>query len=84
MIYLHPVKDIEQSIGRILRENPEGNCPPKKHPIAFFLLDKVNSYTNSYNSKKDGAKKMFLDLGHIVEPEKTITELKQLFKDGKI
>lgn len=84
MIYLHPVKDIEQSIGRVLRENPEGNCPPKKHPIAFFLLDKVNSYTNSYNSKKDGAKKMFLDLGHIVEPEKTITELKQLFKDGKI
>ena len=84
MIYLHPVKDIEQSIGRILRENPEGNCLPKKHPIAFFLLDKVNSYTNSYNSKKDGAKKMFLDLGHIVEPEKTITELKQLFKDGKI
>jgi superfamily II DNA or RNA helicase len=84
MIYLHPVKDIEQSIGRILRENPEGNCPPKKHPIAFFLLDKVNSYTNSYNSKKDGAKKMFLDLGHIVEPEKTITELKQLFSDGKI
>jgi len=84
IIYLHPVKDIEQSIGRILRENPEGNCPPKKHPIGFFLLDKVTSYTKSYNAKKDGAKKMFLELGHIVEPERSITEIKQLFEYGKV
>lgn len=84
IVYLHPVKDIEQSVGRILRENPEGNCPAKKHPIAFYLLDRVNSYSSSFGGKKDGAKSMFLNLGHKVEIEKTISELKQLFTDGKI
>lgn len=60
LIYLHPVKDIEQSIGRILREY-EG----KFDPMAFYLIDKVNSYHSSFYSKK-GAKNMFLSLGHNV------------------
>lgn len=78
LIYAHPIKDIEQSIGRILRENPEGNHPAKQSPIAFYLIDKINSYNKSFYGKKDGAKQMFEKLGHKVVDECTIEQLKQL------
>lgn len=78
LIYAHPIKDIEQSIGRILRENPEGNHPAKQSPIAFYLIDKINSYNKSFYGKKDGAKQMFEKLGHKVVDECTIEQLKQI------
>lgn len=83
LLYLHPVKDIEQSIGRILRPNPEGHTPPKKHPVAFYFLDKVTPYQKAWNAK-EGAKKMFIELGHSVKPEQTIDQLKELFEYGKV
>lgn len=70
LIYLHPVKDIEQSIGRILREFPN-----KKPPIAFYFLDKVNSYQKAFYNKTSGAKKMFESLGHKIESEITYNDL---------
>lgn len=84
IIYLHPIKDIEQSIGRVLRDNPEWNCPAKQKPVAFYLVDRVKNYTNAWDGKKEGAKKMFRELGHTVHNETTIFELLNLFRDGKI
>lgn len=79
LIYLHPIKDVEQSIGRILRE-----YGGKKDPIAFYLVDKVNSYNKAFYGKTKGARKMFVDLGHKVEEEISMSEATQLIKDNEI
>ena len=79
LVYLHPMKDIEQSIGRILREYDN-----KQHPIAFYLIDKVNSYNKSFYGKTNGAKGMFQKLGHTVKDELAITEAIEKIKIGEI
>ena len=37
LFFLHPIRDIEQAIGRILRE-----AENKKNPVGLWLVDKVN------------------------------------------
>lgn len=64
LIYLHPIRDIEQSIGRILRQF-DGKQPPE----AYFLIDKVGIYENAFYDSKKGACQMFKKLGHCVENE---------------
>lgn len=78
LIYLHPIKDIEQSIGRILRK-----VDGKREPIAFYLIDEVNMYGSAFNGKK-GAKKMFESLGHTVEKEKTFAETIDLIEYNEL
>lgn len=75
LIYLHPIRDIEQSIGRILRE-----FKGKLHPIAFYLVDKVNSYNKAFY----GAKGMFERLGHKVHEAIDIEQFKVKIKNGEI
>lgn len=79
LVYLHPVKDVEQSIGRILREE-EG----KNKPNAFYLIDKVNSYNKAFYGKTKGAKRMFLSLGHKVEDEVSLSNIILTLKDNKV
>ena len=79
LVYLHPMKDIEQSVGRILREYEN-----KQPPIAFYLVDKVNSYNKSFYGKTAGAKGMFQKLGHIVKNEISISEATEQIKNGVI
>lgn len=78
LIYLHPVKDIEQSVGRVLRD-VEG----KPDPMAFYLIDKVNSYHKSFYSK-NGAKNMFVSLGHKVLDEMSVEEALQKITEYEI
>lgn len=61
LIYAHPMRDIEQSTGRILREYPE-----KQKPVVFYLLDDFSIYRTYYFDKKKGALKMFRDLDHTI------------------
>lgn len=68
IIYLHPIKDIEQSIGRVTRE-----LPNKPNSQAFYLVDDIRPYKKAWEGK-DGAKEMFKRLGHEVEAEQTIEE----------
>ena len=79
LIYAHPIKDIEQSIGRILRKM-EG----KKAPIGLFLIDKVNAYNNSFYGKTKGAKRMFEQLGHTVTEEVNIADIEELLIGNKV
>ena len=79
MLFLHPIRDIEQGIGRILRE-----AENKKPPVGFYLIDKINSYHNTFYAKKAGAQRMFLDLGHNVTRELNLSEIKQQFQNGEI
>lgn len=74
LIYLHLIKDVEQSIGRILRE-----YDGKKKPVAFCLIDNINIYRNTFFGKK-GAEEMFKNLGHNIMPTiDGIHEIKNLF-----
>ena len=67
IIYTNAIDDIEQSIGRILRK-VEG----KKHPLAFYCIDSIGVYSNTFYNNKKGASKMFKELGHEVLQEQTI------------
>lgn len=58
LIYMHPISDIEQSIGRITREYEN-----KQVPRAYFLVDRVSCYSKTWE-KKGGARDMFINLGH--------------------
>lgn len=58
LIYLHIIKDVEQSIGRILRIQPG-----KKTPVAFCFIDDVSVYRNMFFGK-NGCENMFKELGH--------------------
>lgn len=78
IIYLHPMSDIEQSIGRVTRE-----MAGKKESLGFYLLDNVSPYRKMWE-KKDGAKAMFKSLGHDVRQEININEVKDLAKNGEI
>lgn len=72
LIYLHSIKDIEQSIGRVLREKPG-----KPQPIAVYLIDKVSVYYNAFYGK-NGAQKQFKELGHEMQNELSLAKFEQL------
>lgn len=78
IIYVHPMSDIEQSIGRITRE-----LENKKYSLAYYLLDNISPYQKMWN-KKDGAKNMFESLGHEVESEINFKQYKELIENGSI
>ena len=81
IIYAHPIRDIEQSVGRVGR-HLEG----KKKPKAIFFLDKVPSYIRVFDGKT-GAKQMFVSLGHKVHPYTNSQQFIQILKsetNGKI
>ena len=71
LIYGHAIKDVEQSIGRILRDDPT-----KQYPVAYYLIDNINCYRSAFHAKKVGAKQMFVSLGHRVLTDTTLTVLK--------
>jgi superfamily II DNA or RNA helicase len=73
LVYVHPEKDIEQSIGRILRSK-DG----KREALGFYLLDDIPPYQN-YWLGKDGAKAMFKKLEHRIYKECTLEEFKNDF-----
>ena len=57
LLLLHPLKDIEQAAGRILRQ-----YAGKKPPLIIYLCDNVRPYMGSWQE----AKEMFENLGHVV------------------
>lgn len=81
LIYLHPIRDVEQSIGRILREATEATGE-KKSPLAIYPQDSVGSYNRAFNDKKAGAKKMFCDKGHKVLEPMGFEQLKEYIKNS--
>tara|TARA_Y100000034_G_scaffold29728_1_gene36169 strand:+ start:45204 stop:47897 length:2694 start_codon:yes stop_codon:yes gene_type:complete len=78
IIYLHPVKDIEQSIGRILREHKN-----KKKPLGFYFLDDLPSYSK-YFYGTDGAEKMYKELGHDVRSKMKVVDVIDVLKNEKL
>ena len=68
VIYLHPISDIEQSIGRSTRE-----LANKPESLGFYLRDNITPYEKNW-SKKGGARDMFKSLGHEVKSDMTIDE----------
>lgn len=79
LLYMHLIKDIEQSIGRILRESPT-----KKKPLGICLVDKITMYQNAFYSPKAGSKKMFEELGHTVMEGVELSELLNNIKTDMI
>jgi len=73
LIFIHPEKDIEQAVGRILREGPN-----KREPLVFYPLDSISPYQNYYYGP-DGAKKMFSRLHHKIFPEMGLAQFKKEF-----
>ena len=69
LLYLHPIRDIEQSIGRILRQYDGKFCAE-----AYYLIDKIGIYENAFYDAKKGACQMFKKLGHTVENEIYLTD----------
>lgn len=67
LILVHPIKDIEQAVGRIIRE-----FELKKKPMVFYPMDDITPYENYYLGK-EGAKKMFKELGHVIYKKCTLT-----------
>lgn len=63
IIYAHPERDIEQSVGRILRL-----FDGKRQPLALYPIDNIPPYNNYFYSR-GGAKEMFLELNHNVFDE---------------
>jgi superfamily II DNA or RNA helicase len=68
IVYLNPIKDIEQSIGRITRDYQD-----KQDPLALMLVDDIQVYRNMVFGNK-GAMKMFKELEHTVNKELTIEQ----------
>lgn len=78
LIFLHPVKDIEQAVGRITRE-----LENKPSSQAFYLVDNFTAYRKAWDGN-GGAKKLFLALGHKVKSEMTFDEYINNYKDEPV